>query len=87
MRRGTIVVLGADGYLGWPTSLHLSAQGHDVVAVDSLVRRPVDRDLLEQPDVDWRMGGTVLWERRARALRDRRAAPPADLAASGRVHG
>ncbi len=38
-----ILVLGADGYLGWPTALHLSAQGHDVVAVDNLVRRRWDR--------------------------------------------
>ncbi|HEY6378679.1 MAG TPA: NAD-dependent epimerase/dehydratase family protein [Candidatus Dormibacteraeota bacterium] len=38
-----IVVLGADGYLGWPTALHLSAHGHDVVAADSLVRRRWDR--------------------------------------------
>ena len=37
-----IAVLGADGYLGWPTALHLSARGHDVVAVDSLVRRRWD---------------------------------------------
>jgi UDP-sulfoquinovose synthase len=39
-----IVVLGADGYLGWPTALHLSARGHDVVAVDSLIRRRWDRE-------------------------------------------
>jgi UDP-sulfoquinovose synthase len=38
-----VVVLGADGYLGWPTALHLSAAGHDVVAVDSLIRRRWDR--------------------------------------------
>ena len=38
-----ILVLGADGYLGWPTALHLSAQGHEVVAVDNLVRRRWDR--------------------------------------------
>jgi UDP-sulfoquinovose synthase len=37
-----IIVLGADGYLGWPTSLHLSARGHDVIAVDSLIRRRWD---------------------------------------------
>ena len=37
-----VVVLGADGYLGWPTALHLSAQGHDVVAVDNLIRRRWD---------------------------------------------
>ncbi len=38
-----IIVLGADGYLGWPTALHLSARGHDVGAVDNLVRRRWDR--------------------------------------------
>jgi UDP-sulfoquinovose synthase len=37
-----VVVLGADGYLGWPTALHLSARGHDVVAADSLIRRRWD---------------------------------------------
>lgn len=40
-----ILVLGGDGFCGWPTSLHLSAQGHDVTIVDSLVRRDIDREL------------------------------------------
>ena len=39
-----VIVLGADGYLGWPTSLHLSASGHEVVAVDNLIRRRWDRE-------------------------------------------
>src|SRR5579864_1168528 len=39
-----VIVLGADGYLGWPTALHLSAKGHDVVAVDNLVRRRWDTE-------------------------------------------
>jgi UDP-sulfoquinovose synthase len=39
------LVLGGDGYLGWPTSLHLSARGHDVAAVDNLVRRRYDVEL------------------------------------------
>jgi len=38
-----VIVLGADGYLGWPTALHLSARGHDVVAADNLIRRRWDR--------------------------------------------
>ena len=42
MARKTVIVLGADGFLGWPTSLHLSAAGHDVVAVDNLIRRQWD---------------------------------------------
>jgi UDP-sulfoquinovose synthase len=37
-----VIVLGADGYLGWPQALHLSARGHDVVAVDNLIRRRWD---------------------------------------------
>jgi UDP-sulfoquinovose synthase len=37
-----ILVLGGDGYLGWPQALYLSAQGHDVHVVDNLVRRHFD---------------------------------------------
>jgi UDP-sulfoquinovose synthase len=37
-----VVVLGADGYLGWPTALHLSARGHEVIAADNLIRRRWD---------------------------------------------
>jgi UDP-sulfoquinovose synthase len=40
-----ILVLGGDGFCGWPTVLHLSASGHDVVVVDSLERRKIDVEL------------------------------------------
>jgi UDP-sulfoquinovose synthase len=40
-----ILVLGGDGYLGWPTALHLSALGHKVTVVDNLVRREYDREM------------------------------------------
>jgi UDP-sulfoquinovose synthase len=40
-----IIVLGGDGFCGWPTSLHLSAEGHDVVNVDNLSRREIDLEL------------------------------------------
>jgi UDP-sulfoquinovose synthase len=40
-----ILVLGGDGYLGWPTALHLSDRGHDVGIVDSFVRRQYDHEL------------------------------------------
>jgi UDP-sulfoquinovose synthase len=36
------IVLGADGYLGWPMALRLSALGHDVTAADGFVRRQWD---------------------------------------------
>jgi UDP-sulfoquinovose synthase len=38
-------VLGGDGFCGWPTSLHLSNSGHDVMIVDNLSRRHIDVDL------------------------------------------
>jgi UDP-sulfoquinovose synthase len=37
-----IIVLGGDGFCGWPTTLHLSNRGHEVVIVDNLVRRKTD---------------------------------------------
>ena len=40
-----IAVLGGDGFIGWPTTLHLSAQGHDVAIVDNLSRRWIDTEL------------------------------------------
>jgi UDP-sulfoquinovose synthase len=40
-----ILVLGGDGYLGWPTALHLSARGHDVGVVDSFARRQYDNEM------------------------------------------
>jgi len=40
-----ILVLGGDGFCGWPTALHLSAAGHDVVIVDNFARRNADVEL------------------------------------------
>ena len=40
-----VLVLGGDGFCGWPTSLHLSDIGHDVTVVDNLSRRDIDVEL------------------------------------------
>jgi UDP-sulfoquinovose synthase len=40
-----ILVLGGDGYLGWPTALHLSATGHKVAVADNFARRGYDEEL------------------------------------------
>jgi UDP-sulfoquinovose synthase len=40
-----ILVLGGDGYLGWPTALHLSALGHDVAVSDNFARRGYDAEM------------------------------------------
>jgi len=40
-----VLVLGGDGFCGWPSALHLSARGHDVVIVDNLSRRKIDVEL------------------------------------------
>ncbi|MFD1848559.1 NAD-dependent epimerase/dehydratase family protein [Oceanobacillus bengalensis] len=40
-----IIVLGGDGFCGWPTSLHLSNVGHEVIIIDNLSRRNIDNEL------------------------------------------
>ena len=40
-----VLVLGGDGFCGWPTALHLSNQGYEVAIVDNLSRRKIDIEL------------------------------------------
>ena len=40
-----VLILGGDGFCGWPTALHLSRQGHTVAIVDNLSRRNIDNEL------------------------------------------
>jgi len=40
-----VLVLGGDGFCGWPTSLHLSELGHEVRIVDNFARRHADIEL------------------------------------------
>ncbi|MFC5371832.1 NAD-dependent epimerase/dehydratase family protein [Brevundimonas faecalis] len=40
-----VIILGGDGFCGWPTALHLSARGWDVLIVDNLSRRNIDNEL------------------------------------------
>ena len=54
-----IVVLGGDGYLGWPTSMDLAARGHDVWIMDNYLRRSIAREtcsesLIETPNLHQR---------------------------------
>jgi|SRR5579871_2640667 len=51
-----ILILGGDGYLGWPTAMHFSARGHEVVVVDNYLRRNIAREtsseaLFETPNL------------------------------------
>ncbi|WP_169567995.1 NAD-dependent epimerase/dehydratase family protein [Sneathiella limimaris] len=54
-----ILVLGGDGYLGWPTVMHFAAKGHDVMAVDNYQRRQIALEtdseaLIPTPNLDER---------------------------------
>lgn len=40
-----ILVLGGDGYCGWPTALYLSRQGHQIAIADNFIRRLWDHEL------------------------------------------
>ena len=39
-----IFVLGGDGFCGWPTSLKLAKEGHEVYIIDNMSRRRIDED-------------------------------------------
>lgn len=43
-----ILILGGDGYLGWPTAMNLSAHGHEIAVADNYLRR----NLMQQEDVE-----------------------------------
>lgn len=45
MKANRIIVLGGDGFCGWPTALHLSNVGYDITIVDNLSRRRIDQGL------------------------------------------
>lgn len=56
-----VLVLGADGYLGWPTAMHFAARGHEVWAVDNYLRRTMALEtsseaLFQNPDLSERSG-------------------------------
>jgi UDP-sulfoquinovose synthase len=40
-----IAIMGGDGFVGWPTSLHLSNAGHEIHIIDNLSRRWIDTEL------------------------------------------
>ena len=59
-----VLILGGDGYLGWPTAMHLSARGHDVAVADNYLRRRLTQEqdvepLYSVPNLHER---TNLWE-------------------------
>ena len=40
-----VLILGGDGYLGWPTAMYFSARGYQVTVVDNYFRRNVCDEL------------------------------------------
>jgi UDP-sulfoquinovose synthase len=44
-----ILVLGGDGYLGWPTAMYLSSRGHDVAVLDNFAKRRWEMELNVEP--------------------------------------
>lgn len=45
----TVLVLGGDGYLGWPTAMHFAKQGHAVAVVDNLQKRRMEEEVGGEP--------------------------------------
>lgn len=54
-----ILIMGGDGYLGWPTAMDLAARGHEVCAIDNYLRRSLalqtrSEALMPSPDLEQR---------------------------------
>ena len=59
-----MLILGGDGYLGWPQAMYLSARGYEVCVVDNFAKREWEREIgvrplipiasLEQRSAAWR---------------------------------
>ena len=47
-----VLILGGDGYLGWPTAMHLTAKSHEVAVIDNYLRRNLCRDEDAEPLFD-----------------------------------
>ena len=44
-----ILILGGDGYLGWPTAMYLSRRGHEVAVLDNFAKRRWEMELNVEP--------------------------------------
>ena len=44
-----ILILGGDGYLGWPTAMSLSAKGHEIGVVDNFMKRACELEIGVEP--------------------------------------
>ncbi len=44
-----VLILGGDGYLGWPQAMHLSSRGHEVAVADNFAKRDWERELGVEP--------------------------------------
>lgn len=40
-----VLILGGDGYIGWPTAMKLTEAGHEVLTVDNYLRRRLMREI------------------------------------------
>ncbi|PIR82437.1 NAD-dependent dehydratase [Candidatus Kaiserbacteria bacterium CG10_big_fil_rev_8_21_14_0_10_59_10] len=49
MVKKKVLILGGDGYLGWPTAMYFSRKGHDVAVVDNFIKRQWEAEVEAEP--------------------------------------
>ena len=47
-----ILILGGDGYLGWPTTMHFASAGHEVLTVDNHLHRTIAAETSSEPLIE-----------------------------------
>lgn len=49
MGKLSVLILGGDGYLGWPTAMHFASRGHDVHIIDNMAKRKWEAEVGAEP--------------------------------------
>ena len=44
-----VLILGIDGYLGWPTAMHLSKHGHEIMGIDNFMKHAIEQEVGTSP--------------------------------------
>jgi len=60
-----VLILGGDGYLGWPTAMHFASKGHEVTVIDNYLRRRLALETNSEPLIH-----TPALEQRAKIFAD-----------------
>jgi UDP-sulfoquinovose synthase len=66
-----VIIFGGDGYLGWPTAMHLSKNNIEVYCVDNFSKRKIELENGIKPlfNIETMQNRVKIWNKKANALK------------------